>query len=269
MGVCARAGRGQQDKQSSEDEDLYLGFSLCWALCACAWPKAEPCVGVCGHVSVEVISLNFLLKCQLTCSLVERVNIRIDMLSFCLCSGEQQCQGRSRKTVQRGFGNRLVCRAWTSGVFKRGEWAHLGGYTALLLSFDLNGVCSCFSTMRSFAQVLIFIPVHWAAVFWARSCCWVCLGCCDRRGHGRRQLTPTCPHCSYAKGQRNLKSITVHPSACPGWIAAACMPENRMALAELHVFSCRNGLILLLDWQHFFAVGYWLSPWRNLWFLRL
>lgn len=57
-------------KQSSEVGNLHLGFSWGPALCACAWTKAEPSVGVCGHVSVEVIQLNFLLKCQPTCFLV-------------------------------------------------------------------------------------------------------------------------------------------------------------------------------------------------------
>lgn len=36
-------------------------------------------------------------------------------------------------------------------------------------------------------------------------------------------------------------------SAWPQGTTAACMLESRMALAVLHVFSCRNGLILLLD----------------------
>lgn len=126
MGVCARAGRGQQDKQNTEDEDLYLGFSLCWALCACTWPKAEPCVGVCGHVSVEVISLNFLLKCQLTCSLVERVNTRIDRLSFSLCSGEQQRQGRS-----------ATCFWEQAGVQGLNQWGFLREVSGLILEGTL------------------------------------------------------------------------------------------------------------------------------------
>lgn len=58
------------DKQGDEVGNLYLGFSWGPALCVCAWTKAEPSVGVRGHVSVEVIQLNFLLKCQPTCFLV-------------------------------------------------------------------------------------------------------------------------------------------------------------------------------------------------------
>ena len=60
MGAHARAGGGRQGEQGTEDKDLDLRFPLCRALCARAWPKAEPCVGVCGHGSVEVMALNFL-----------------------------------------------------------------------------------------------------------------------------------------------------------------------------------------------------------------
>lgn len=57
-------------KQGGEVGNLYLGFSWGPALYACAWTKAEPSVGGREHVSVEVIQLNFLLKCQPTCFLV-------------------------------------------------------------------------------------------------------------------------------------------------------------------------------------------------------
>lgn len=59
---------------------LYLGFPSFWALCVRAWA----CVGVCGHVSVEVIPLNFLLKCQ-PARCWWGVNTPIDRLLFCLC----------------------------------------------------------------------------------------------------------------------------------------------------------------------------------------
>lgn len=62
------------------------------------------------------------------------------------CSGEQQSQGRSRGTESATcFWEQAGVRGLNQwGFFKRGEWAHLGGYTALLLSFDLNGVCLFF-----------------------------------------------------------------------------------------------------------------------------
>uniref|UniRef100_A0A8C0VGJ6 Dedicator of cytokinesis 11 n=1 Tax=Cyanistes caeruleus TaxID=156563 RepID=A0A8C0VGJ6_CYACU len=59
-GFCPGEGLGS-GWQGTED--------LAWVfphpgLCACTWPEAKPGAGVCGRVSLEVISLNVLLKCQ-------------------------------------------------------------------------------------------------------------------------------------------------------------------------------------------------------------
>lgn len=144
----------------------------------------------------------------------------------------------------------------TLWFFKEG-WVGSSGKGALLSCYLCLKSCLFFS--ETFP--LVFIPAQWAAVLWAG---W----CCIHRNHRKGQLTPAWP-CSVPRSSEEPRSITVQ-----------CLP----ALGEelLHVchragclwqhcmfFSCRNGLILLLDWQHFFVLGYWLPLWKNLWFLRL
>jgi len=50
-----------------------------------------------------------------------------------------------------------------------------------------------------------------------------------------------------------------HHSApiCLPWVNSGCTcAGEQQGVGTLHVFSCRNGWILLLDWQHFFVLGY-------------
>lgn len=89
MGICAWAGRGQHHKQGAEDQDLSLGFYLCPCLA-----KAKPCVGVRGHVSVEVISLNFLFKCQPACLVKSHYSNREAVVCLCVVQGEPRDPAR-------------------------------------------------------------------------------------------------------------------------------------------------------------------------------
>lgn len=232
-----------------------MGFPLCWALCAPAWSKAEPCAGVRGRVSVEVISLNFLLKCQPACLLVEsqysdrdscvacaavqveprdpaRMGIRARQATHFLalrgapCSEEQQsgCERARGRGCHLGFWGTGCCESLDQRLFNRGERAHRGGCTGLLVSFDLNRVCVRFSTERSFPQVWIFTPVLWAG-----SCCRLRTPLLDRRSAEprERRSAGVClargDHCCVYAGEQD------------GFGSAA------------RFFFCRNGLILLLD----------------------
>lgn len=100
VGICARARRGQQDEQGTEDQDLSLGVSLCSCLA-----KAEPCVGVRGHVSVEVVSLNFLFKCQPICLVKSQYSNREAVVSLCVVQREPRdpaCMGQATLLFVRG-----------------------------------------------------------------------------------------------------------------------------------------------------------------------
>lgn len=233
-------------------QEPYLNFHSCPALCACAWPKAEPCVVVCGHVSFAAISLNFLLKCQPT-RLWWGVNSPIDRLLFCLCCcpsgaswpsvdggystaenplhgpllGRAAVLGQKQRTERAicVFGSRLVCGTWTCGFLKMGEWACLGGCTVLILSlfkimvFFLWGISLVFYSSTVGCSALGWMLL--LSVLW----------CCIHRNRRRGQLTPACP-CCVLRSSEEPRSIIVQ-----------CLP----ALGEELLCVCHRAGYL---WQH-------------------
>lgn len=152
-----------------------MGFRSFWALCARAWPEAEPCVGVCGHVSVEVISLNFLLKCQPTRSWWG-VNTPIE--GCCSACAAVQVQPRDPAWMGAPAQHTAPCTApcWGSSRGQQGQCVFLGtgwcgelepevfyrGMNGLIWEGALLSCYLCLKSCLFFSEVfhLFFIPAQ-------------------------------------------------------------------------------------------------------------